>query len=445
MRSLQSRLSIGLTVSIVALLFIQWLAVSFTIRHVAEDFVASRLQHDAEDLLPTLAFTEQGLTVNEHRISSVYNVPFSGHYYRIQNSTDTLRSRSLWDDDIETPSIATGETKELHLTGPLAQSLLVWQGGYQKRGQHITISVAEDITHIEEDITEFMFMYSTATLFAVVAFILTQLTILRRSLQPLELVRHEITLLRKGETRSLSETVPTEIRPLVSEFNKLLTVMAQRLKRSRNATGNLAHALKTPLALMVQLIEQESLAATPKLQLELRQSITRIQQLMERELKRAQLAGKATSGQQFKFNEELPPLVETLQRIYQEKGIVINSTIANNIQYTADREDLLELLGNLLDNACKWAEHQVMLTISNEHNDNYKLKITIEDDGPGCSDEAMLQLTQRGVRIDENIEKSVDGHGLGLAIAHDIVTAYNGALRFKRSTLGGLAVEVMLS
>jgi len=441
MRSLQSRLGIGLTVSIVTLLLVQWLAVSFTIRHVAEDFVASRLQHDAEDLLSTLRITDTALIVNDHRISSVYSVPFSGHYYRIQNEHHTLRSRSLWDEDMETPALATGQVKEFHLVGPLLQSLLVWQAGYKKRGQHITISVAEDVTHIEEDITEFMFWYSATTLFAVIAFILTQLLILRRSLQPLELVRHEIMLLEKGETRSLSETVPAEIRPLVSEFNKLLIVMAKRLKRSRNATGNLAHALKTPLALMVQLIEQEALSATPRLQQELRQSVSRIQQLMERELKRAQLAGKATSGQQFKFEQELPPLVETLQRIYQEKGITINTAIEHDIQYAADREDLLELLGNLLDNACKWAVHQVTLTIACEDT----LMITIEDDGPGCSDNAMQRLTQRGTRIDENIEKSVDGHGLGLAIAHDIVSAYDGTLTFKRSTMGGLAVAVTLT
>ena len=441
MRSLQSRLGIGLTISIVILLLVQWLAVSFTIRHVAEDFVASRLQHDAEDLLSTLRITDDALLVNNRRIGSVYSVPFSGHYYRIQNKNHTLRSRSLWDLDMETPALAIGKVKESHLIGPLQQLLLVWQGGYQKRGQHVTISVAEDITHIEEDITEFMFWYSAVTLFAIIAFILIQLLILRRSLQPLELVRQEITLLERGETRSLSETVPTEVRPLVSEFNKLLIVMAKRLKRSRNATGNLAHALKTPLALMVQLIEQEALSATPRLQQELRQSVTRIQQLMERELKRAQLAGKATSGQQFKFEQELPPLVETLQRIYQEKGITINTTIEHDIQYAADREDLLELLGNLLDNACKWAEHQVTLTIAYDQ----ALIITIEDDGPGCSDNAMQLLTQRGTRIDENIEKSVDGHGLGLAIAHDIVTAYDGTIAFKRSTLGGLAVDVSLT
>jgi len=441
MRSLQSRLSIGLTISIVILLLAQWLAVSFTIRHVAEDFVALRLQHDAEDLLPTLQFTEDSISVNAQRISSVYSAPFSGHYYRIQSPTHTLRSRSLWDEDIETSPLSPGEINEFHVTGPQQQPLLVWQGGYKKRGQQITISVAEDIFHIEEDITQFMFWYSSATLLAVILFILTQLTILRRSLRPLEQVRQEITLLEKGETRSLSETVPSEVRPLVSEFNQLLTVMAQRLKRSRNATGNLAHALKTPLALMMQLIERDELTAIPQLQQELRQSILRIQQLMERELRHAQLAGKAPSGQQFNFEEELPPLIDTLQRIYQEKNITINTTITGNIQYAADREDLLELLGNLLDNACKWAEHKVALSISYAHN----LQIMIEDDGPGCSAEAMQQLTQRGTRIDEHSEKNVDGHGLGLAIVHDIVTAYDGVLTFKRSTMGGLAVAVTMA
>ena len=441
MKSLQSRLGVGLTISIVLLMLVQWLAVSFNIRHVAEDFVASRLQHDAEDLLPTLQFTDDGLTVNEQRISSVYSTPFSGHYFRIQSPTQTLRSRSLWDEEITTPTISPGEVNEFHTTGPQGQPLLVWQGGYMKRGQHVTISVAEDIFHIEEDITEFMFWYSAVTLLAIILFILTQLTILRYSLRPLEQVRQQIALLERGETHSLSEAVPAEIRPLVSEFNQLLTIMSQRLKRSRNATGNLAHALKTPLSLMVQLIERDELSSAPQLQQELRQSVSRIQQLMERELKRAQLAGKATSGQQFCFETELPPLVDTLQRIYQERSIVINTTIAHNIQYAADREDLLELIGNLLDNACKWAEHQVRLSISYNHG----LLIEIEDDGPGCSDDAMLQLTQRGTRIDENSTKHVDGHGLGLAIVQDIVTAYAGTLTFKRAAIGGLAVSVTLS
>lgn len=440
MRSLQSQLSTGLTISIVILLLAQWLAVSFTIRHVAEDFIASRLQHDVEDLLATLTFTDNGFTTDEKHISSVYTHPFSGHYYHIQNEKHTLRSRSLWDEDIATPLLTAGETSEYHTTGPLQQPLLVWQGGYRKHDRLITISVAEDVSHIDEDITQFMLWYSTATLLAIIAFIFTQLAILRQGLRPLEKVRQEITRLEKGEMHSLSETVPAEVRPLVSEFNRLLTVMAQRLQRSRNATGNLAHALKTPLALLMRLIERDELATTPKLQQELRQNISRIQQLMDRELKRAQLAGKATSGLQFNFAKELPPLVNTLQHIYQEKEIAINIDIANDIQYSADREDLLELLGNLLDNACKWANGQVQLEVSKNH----RLVITVEDDGPGCSDEAMQQLTQRGTRIDENITDNISGHGLGLAIVHDIVTAYNGTLTFKQSPLGGLMAEVTI-
>ncbi len=441
MRSLQSRLSIGLTLGILILSLAQWVAVSFTIRHVAEDFVASRLQHDAEDLLAALQFTSDNISTEKSRINSVYSIPFSGHYFRIQSGPLILRSRSLWDEDLATSLLPPGKVNEYHTIGPQQQPLLVWQSGYTKQGKQITISVAEEVAHIEEDTNEFMLGYSIITLIATIAFIMTQLTILRRSLKPLELVREEITLLTKGETRSLSETVPSEIRPLVREFNQLLSVMSQRLKRSRNATGNLAHALKTPLALLVRLVERDELAATPQLQQELQQTINRIQQLMERELKRAQLAGKASCAGKFNFREELPPLIDALQRIYQEKNITINMTLANDIQYSADREDLLELLGNLLDNACKWATAHVSLSISNDHG----LVVTIEDDGPGCSEQAMQQLTQRGTRIDENIEKSVDGHGLGLAIAHDIVTAYDGTLRFRRSAMGGLTVEATLT
>ncbi len=436
MRSLQSRLSIGLTISIVILLLAQWLAVSFTIRHVAEDYVASRLQHDAEDLLATLLLTNRAIRINTNLVSSVYTRPFSGHYYRIQSGEHTLRSRSLWDEDI--PISLPGEH---HITGPMQQPLLLWHGSYRKSGELISIAVAEDISHIEEDTTEFMYWFSGATLLALTVFIVTQLIILKRGLRPLEQVRQEILQLEKGQTRSLSETVPMEVRPLVSEFNQLLTVMTQRLQRSRHATGNLAHGLKTPLALLIRLIDREELSATPELQHELQQSVSRIQQLMERELKRAQLAGKATAGQQFNFAQELPPLIDVIQRIYQEKDVTITSEIAIDIQYSADREDLLELLGNLLDNACKWARGQVRLKVSNRHD----LIITVEDDGPGCSDEAMQQLIQRGTRIDEGVTNGANGHGLGLAIAHEIVTAYDGTLTFKQSTLGGLMVTVTMN
>jgi len=436
-RSLQSRLSIGLTISIVALLFALWLAVSFTIRHVAEDFVAARLQHDAEDLLSILQITDDGIVVDHNRISSVYLHPFSGHYYRIQHADKSLRSRSLWDEVITTPQLGVGEIREDHISGPQQQPLLLWQGGYQKRGREITISVAEDVSHIDEDTIEFMQWYSAATLVATIILIIAQLVILRRSLKPLELVRHEITLLEKGETRSLSEDVPSEVRPLVSEFNRLLAVMSQRLQRSRNATGNLAHALKTPLALLTRLIDNEALTHTPQLQQELLESVSRIQQLMERELRRAQLAGKAIAGQQFDFGEELPALLDTLRHIYQDKGIMIDMEISDDAHLSADREDLLELLGNLLDNACKWATSRVRLTVA----DKPGIVICVEDDGPGCDDESIQRLTQRGTRIDE----AVDGHGLGLSIVHDIVSAYSGSLTFSRSELGGLAVKITMA
>ena len=243
--------------------------------------------------------------------------------------------------------------------------------------------------------------------------------------------------LERGEVVALTEAVPLELTPLVKKFNELLRLMDQRLVRSRNALGNLAHALKTPLALLTQQLESPELDNAPAgIREEMETQVERIRALMDRELKRARLAGSGGTGHHFEPEQEFPFLIELLERMYSSRKLKVQSNLAKGLVIEADREDMLELLGNLLENAFKWANRRIEVS-SVLHEDN--MELVVEDDGPGCSDEQIEELTRRGVRLDEQKE----GHGLGLTIAKDIASLYGAQLRLGRSEkLGGFRAGI---
>ncbi|HZE16617.1 MAG TPA: ATP-binding protein, partial [Mycobacterium sp.] len=245
--------------------------------------------------------------------------------------------------------------------------------------------------------------------------------------------------LGKGERSRLDEEAPREIRPLVHELNALLERLGVRLERSRSATGNLAHALKTPLARLQQISEFESRALPPHVRADLAQAVTDMRASIDRELKRARLAGGGVPGTRLRLDIELTRLADVMGRIHQERGLSIETDVPVGQVYAGDREDLLELFGNLLDNACKWARHRILLRVAADGDGS--LHAQVEDDGPGEDPQHLKQLTERGARADENVA----GHGLGLAIVSDIIAQYEGRLEFGRSeTLGGLSVRISL-
>jgi signal transduction histidine kinase len=435
--SLQGRLSTGLFAGLVAVFILQWFGVSLVIHRTTQDYAASRLGHDSTDLLAALTFESDGTpALDPARTGAIYHGPFSGHYYRIMSGDHVLRSRSLWDRDLRVPAVPPGGSRRLELTGPEHQPLLVLVNGYQKQGHGVTVAVAEDLSTMERQIRRFQIGYGLLSALALGVLLAVQRYTVRRALRPLETVRADIGRLEQGEIHTLDTGVPAEIHPLVSEVNRLLGLMNQRLLRSRNALGNLAHALKTPLTVISQLVSEKN-PNKASVSTELRVQTEMIQRIVERELKRAKLAGDAAPGARFDANAELPPLLDALTRIHRDRHLQFESRISPALRYPGDREDLLELFGNLLDNACKWAHSRVRLTVTPDDG----LRFTVEDDGPGCPPDTLTDLTRRGVRLDE----STAGHGLGLAIASDIVAQYGGTLNFDPSPeLGGLRVRVDL-
>jgi signal transduction histidine kinase len=259
--------------------------------------------------------------------------------------------------------------------------------------------------------------------------------IVKRNLKPLDTVRRDLENLEKGVIDQLSENVPEEIFPLVKELNHQLIAIRKRLDRSRNATGNLAHALKTPLTLIMQVATGDELKQYPDIKNKLLQHSEAIQQSIERELKRARMAGSNVVGTQIDLLAEVNDLVQTLSAMYKQKNLSINIDIPQTAVCNIDRQDMLEILGNIMENAYKWAKHNVQVSVAQ----NDQTLITVEDDGPGHDPDEMKKLIGRGERADEKVA----GHGLGLSIVSEIIKEYQGSLEFSRSAdLGGLCVSI---
>jgi signal transduction histidine kinase len=436
---LKGRLTAGLVLTLVVVFVLQWLAVSLAIRRLAESYMISRLEHDSDSLLAAFSLKESGvLKLPSGRVAMVYEQPFSGHYYRIAAGGTVLRSRSLWDQDLEIPALGPGEHAELHVAGPEDQPLLVLARGFQKQGTQLTLAVAEDLTPLHRDLAQFQEYYLLLSLCLMGVLILLQRYTVGRALRPLEQVRESLGRLVSGEQSQLSGDVPQEIRPLTEEINRLVGFLVRRLGQTRTAVGNLSHALKTPLTLLIQLADDEHFRSQPKLRDRLVRETGAIRERLDRESKRAQFAGEGPAGTFFKPASDVPDLVEALKRMYGDKPLDIRLEISEGLAFAADREDMLELIGNLASNACKWAEKRVALRLTEEGDGH---EILVEDDGPGRSGEELGQLGQRGLRLDE----SKEGHGLGLAIAQEIAEAYGGRLEFSRSAdLGGLRVRVWI-
>lgn len=437
MRSLKATLGLSLTFSLIAIVALQWWLVSVNFRSVTENYVVSRLQEDVDRLLGAITFnSNETLEIDLDQQTYFDDQPFSGHYYLIQSGEQVLRSPTLWDQDLEVSAIASGKRRQLRLPGPLDQQLLVLSQGFRKQGHNLTVSVAEDISEIKQDIAAFQRNYLLLSAGLLALLLLLQHMLVRRTLHPLQGVQQDLQRLADGEINSVREDVPREIQPLVRELNRLLTLLNQRVERSRRMVGDLAHALKTPLSVLIQTGHSTALENQPDTREQIITQTRTIRQRLERELNRARLGGDSNTGARFNPAKDLTSLIAMLEQAYSDRGIQLQVDNRYEGVWPAEREDILELVGNLIDNACKWAQTRVRISVGEAP----AVTLCVEDDGPGCPPELRNTLERRGERLDEQ----TSGHGLGLAIARDIVEHYAGTLDFAESPLGGLQVTVTL-
>lgn len=261
---------------------------------------------------------------------------------------------------------------------------------------------------------------------------------IRRSLSAMDQVGVRLSALQRGVGRRVAGSHPSEVQPLVNAINALLDEREQRVARAVAKSGDLAHGLKTPLAVLAHDADRAAEGGHAELADSLRTQIERMRRQIDYHLAhaRATAAGSAR-GERSVVASAVSGLVRALDPLYAERGITVAQSVPHTHVVRCPHEDLEEIFGNLLDNACKWGRSRVLVT-STESDDS--VSIAVDDDGPGLEPALAAAVLQRGVRADER----VPGSGLGLAIARDLVEAYDGSIELVRSPLGGLRVLVRL-
>jgi signal transduction histidine kinase len=358
---------------------------------------------------------------------------YTGWYWQISGPGIMLRSRSLW--DFELPSAPPGEPGTVVFgkgTGPRDAGLLTAERdlNFPPSTETVHVVVAADRHDVDREIARFdtVLLLSFACLGAgLVAAIWFQAGF---GLRPLGRIAQDLSQLRSTPGARLDGNYPPEIAPLVEALNTVLDHDAAVVARARTHVGNLAHGLKTPLAVMLAELESGH-PDMPALRLQ----VDRISRLIEHQLTRAR--SEATLARAIGAKTMIRPVAEdiaqTLGKVYGRRGITLTVDVPSALTFPGDAEDLAEMLGNLAENACKWASSRVRIS----GGDN---GLTVEDDGPGLSEAQCTAVTRRGARLDEN----APGHGLGLSIVSDLAHLYGGRLELWRSNGGGLAAGLLI-
>ncbi len=429
------RLAISLFVSLLVAGLLISQAALWWLEQEQRGQLVEQLRTDAAGVLAALEPGLDGaLTLRNERLHPAYRRPYSGRYFIVETSQARWRSRSLWDAPLA-PPVAPGVASGL-LEGPAEQLLLGYQEQYQVRGQSVTVSVAQDYSPVRQAYqrARAAMLVSWPLILALLA--LVQQWLLRRGLSPLRRARAEIEQLRQGKRSVLTGNVVRELQPLVEEINRLQQHTEQQLQRSRHAIGDLGHALKTPLAVLKNRCNPDLRLNDPDLHQLMHDQVSQMEGQVRRALSRARVAAGATAANRFSPEEDLPLVIMTLERAH-DRQLAFEIRGLNGATLPFEREDMLELFGNLLDNAFKWADSRIAVRFEL---DEVMCVAVVEDDGPGIPPARRDTVLQRGERLDERQQ----GYGLGLAIAHDLAVAYQGTLALQDSDPGGLAVKVCL-
>jgi signal transduction histidine kinase len=273
---------------------------------------------------------------------------------------------------------------------------------------------------------------------AAIACMIIGFWLVRRGLSPFGQLRSRLSGVHAGRDRRIAGAYPSEVQPLVDDLNALLEQREQAVQRALAKAGDLAHGLKTPLAVLAHEAERAGAAGQAELAAAIGEQVERMRRQIDYHLAHARAAASgAAAGAVCAVEASAEPLARTMLRLHAGRGIAIEQNIGSKHVARCQREDLDEMLGNLLDNACKWAKSRVAIASSESGTD---IVIHVDDDGPGLARSMLDKVLQRGVRADE----AAPGSGFGLAIVRDLADLYGGSIALGRSPLGGVRAQLTL-
>ncbi len=437
-RSLALRLIASALLWLALVLGIAGLGLGAVFERQTEAAQIKRLGDDLSSLAAALEPDNSGHIQLIRRLADPrYEKPYSGHYWQVMQGSDALlRSRSLWDQALSPPLPETkAETLRRHaISGPEGQRLIAVERSILLPGNDTPLRLIAALDYSEiatarQDFDRLLWL-SLALLGAGLLLVVPVQIVI--GLRPLRQLRLALAQLRDSGGHSLAGPWPSEVAPLAEELNTVLARHAAMLERSRRQAADMAHALKTPLAALLNAANgrDDTFARETARQAET------MRRLVERHLARARAAGAAQlRGATITAETVAAELIKTLSRLHQDRAL--DWRLEGGGRFAGDRADLVEMLGNLLDNAGAWARHQVRIRLAER---NGRLYIDIDDDGPGMPAARRNEAIGRFARLDE----TTGGSGLGLAITADIATLYGGNLDLVTSDLGGLGVRLQL-
>jgi signal transduction histidine kinase len=451
--SLATRLFLSATAWVVVILLITGIVLSSVYRAATERAFDRRLNLYLRTLIAEVATPDEPPDRQFQSLGEpLFELPLSGWYWQIAR-TDSEKpelhaSRSLWDKklpkledqgvDLTPAGIRLG-----YVEGPEGQSLRMVERPVDLGADgKFLVSVAGDASEIFDETRSFDYYLGGTFAALSIVLVLTTIFQVRFGLAPLKRISESIADIRSGRAERLEGEFPVEIAPLARETNALIDANREIVERARTHVGNLAHAIKTPLSVIVNEAASHSSDLFAAKVLE-QADVMRDQ--VAHHLERARIAARLTIvGTITEVGPVVDALRRTMEKIHRDRGVAIEVASGSKARFRGERQDLEEMVGNLVDNACKWAASRVFIEVlvdePNEPGATPMLRIIVDDDGRGLSEMERAQVSRRGQRLDE----SKPGSGLGLSIVVDLAALYGGSLTLGAAPTGGLRAELLL-
>ncbi|MFI8750054.1 sensor histidine kinase [Vreelandella lionensis] len=435
-RSINLRLLLAVLLMVLLALPVAGWLLSHHYRTASVNAFDERLEATLNVVIAGVTYDPLNQQLNYERAlgDSRFDHVYSGWYWQITDEANrSVASRSLWDQRL--PVLESERVTARTLPGPRGQQLRVVERDIYlaplEAPLHVSVAARDD--DLRENIQEFQQMLWLGLL-GLGALLLGVLALqVRWGLAPLRRMNANLRDVEQGRAEQLDTRLPDELATLATSMNAVLARDQRLIERGRHTAGNLAHALKTPISVMRLLAKQLPGESRDTWEAEL----SRIDSAVRHHLARASAAGEGVRFAPVALQGTLAPLITGLARLAQRRHITLRQTVDSGVRVHMDGQDLQEMVGNLLDNALRWANSDVHIRLQAQGN---TLRLVVGDDGPGMTPQECQAAVQRGKRLDE--QRS--GSGLGLAIVTDLVTLYHGQMRLQRAESGGLEVVIEL-